>query len=145
MLYGGIFTEITKSEENSFISDGENELVIDFSKVFLKNEDSIFWSEILLNIAFFFIFLINRLLLSFSISLVVPISKYFQFFHYPKNHLLLKPFPFFFFELLDQKICFDLNYKCFCSFDWLRGTDLNRRPSGYEPDELPDCSTPRYT
>ena len=26
---------------------------------------------------------------------------------------------------------------------WLRGTDLNRRPSGYEPDELPDCSTPR--
>ena len=29
--------------------------------------------------------------------------------------------------------------------NWLRGTDLNRRPSGYEPDELPDCSTPRYT
>ena len=28
--------------------------------------------------------------------------------------------------------------------NWLRGTDLNRRPSGYEPDELPDCSTPRY-
>ena len=27
--------------------------------------------------------------------------------------------------------------------NWLRGTDLNRRPSGYEPDELPDCSTPR--
>jgi PAS domain S-box-containing protein len=26
---------------------------------------------------------------------------------------------------------------------WLRGTDLNCRPSGYEPDELPDCSTPR--
>ncbi len=26
---------------------------------------------------------------------------------------------------------------------WLRGADLNRRPSGYEPDELPDCSTPR--
>ncbi|WP_229767461.1 hypothetical protein, partial [Vibrio cholerae] len=21
--------------------------------------------------------------------------------------------------------------------------DLNRRPSGYEPDELPSCSTPR--
>ena len=30
------------------------------------------------------------------------------------------------------------------SQNWLRGTDLNRRPSGYEPDELPDCSTPRY-
>jgi len=26
----------------------------------------------------------------------------------------------------------------------LRGLDLNQGPSGYEPDELPDCSTPRY-
>ncbi len=28
--------------------------------------------------------------------------------------------------------------------NWLRGPDLNRRPSGYEPDELPGCSTPRH-
>ena len=28
---------------------------------------------------------------------------------------------------------------------WLRGLDLNQRPLGYEPNELPDCSTPRLS
>ena len=31
-----------------------------------------------------------------------------------------------------------------CRYSWLRGGDLNPRPLGYEPNELPDCSTPRY-
>jgi hypothetical protein len=31
----------------------------------------------------------------------------------------------------------------FVAVNWLRGLDLNQRPSGYEPDELPGCSTPR--
>ena len=31
----------------------------------------------------------------------------------------------------------------FFYLNWLRSVDLNHRPSGYEPDELPDCSTPR--
>ena len=26
---------------------------------------------------------------------------------------------------------------------WLRGVDSNHRPLGYEPNELPDCSTPQ--
>ena len=27
--------------------------------------------------------------------------------------------------------------------NWVQGLDLNQRPSGYEPDELPSCSTLR--
>src|SRR4029078_4540823 len=30
-----------------------------------------------------------------------------------------------------------------CKLKWLRGEDLTLRPLGYEPNELPGCSTPR--
>src|SRR4051794_22151621 len=35
----------------------------------------------------------------------------------------------------------ELSYR----FKELRGQDLNLRPRGYEPRELPGCSTPRYS
>ena len=49
-------------------------------------------------------------------------------------------------QLFDKNFIYTfLNYDKIEYQNWWRGTDLNRRPSGYEPDELPDCSTPRYS
>ena len=43
----------------------------------------------------------------------------------------------------DTRIFSPLLYRLSYLALWLRGLDLNQRPSGYEPDELPSCSTPR--
>ncbi len=45
-------------------------------------------------------------------------------------------------NVLVRKQTFKIKNSLF-SGKWLRGPDLNQRPSGYEPDELPSCSTPR--
>src|SRR5215471_2743367 len=39
----------------------------------------------------------------------------------------------------------NLKFQIQDSRGWLRGRDLNPRPLGYEPNELPDCSTPRQS
>ena len=44
-------------------------------------------------------------------------------------------------SLKQKSRCFRTGLDLYFS-SW-RGQDLNLRPSGYEPDELPDCSTPR--
>ncbi len=46
-------------------------------------------------------------------------------------------------SLHDGIASFAQNKELSSSENWLRGLDLNQRPSGYEPDELPSCSTPR--
>ena len=43
----------------------------------------------------------------------------------------------------DTRIFSPLLYRLSYETFWLREKDLNQRPSGYEPDELPDCSIPR--
>src|SRR5437773_7687651 len=56
------------------------------------------------------------------------------------EHTVASPF-------VQGKRCFGTKEKLLAQHSseriWLRGLDLNQRPSGYEPDELPGCSTPR--
>ena len=42
-----------------------------------------------------------------------------------------------------EKSTFPVGFPASDRTKWLQGRDLNPRPPGYEPDELPDCSTLR--
>jgi len=55
-----------------------------------------------------------------------------------KNSIFLELAP------VGGKCCSSVERKFLTTSKWERGLDLNQRPPGYEPDELPDCSTPRH-
>tara|TARA_R100000027_G_scaffold2734_9_gene2745 strand:- start:51636 stop:51803 length:168 start_codon:yes stop_codon:yes gene_type:complete len=43
-------------------------------------------------------------------------------------------------ELTDSKMA-KAAFRKECGLHWVQGLDSNQGPSGYEPDELPGCST----
>ena len=64
-----------------------------------------------------------------------------RFFAYGIRRILLKIYPS---KIMQAYFWLLYFYACTSHcIKKLRGQDLNLRPSGYEPDELPDCSTPR--
>ena len=67
-------------------------------------------------------------------TLILANNPLLQNFSFCKNPIVIG----FFGKKTEPQFCIKITVQI-----WVQGADLNHRPPGYEPDELPDCSTPR--